>query len=83
MHCSQSLFTSNLYPQNCQDFVVIHLQNGVKLSFQYSIIFLHRLAQIRERGIQGRIGQQFTLLKEPEEKPSIIDVSMEIGRAHV
>jgi len=38
--------------------------------------FLHRFAQIRERGIQKRIVKQFALLKEPQEQPSAIDVSM-------
>ena len=38
--------------------------------------FLHRLAQIRERGIQDRIHQQVAVLKEPKEQPSNIDVSM-------
>ena len=38
--------------------------------------FLHRLTHIRERRIQGRIQQQFAVLKEPEQKPSTIDVSL-------
>ena len=38
--------------------------------------FLHRLAQIRERGIQDRILKHFTVSKEPEEQPSTIDVSL-------
>ena len=38
--------------------------------------FLHRLAHIRERGIQDRIHQQVAVLKEPKEQPSNIDVSM-------
>ena len=38
--------------------------------------FLHRLAQIRERGIQDRILKHFTVSKEPEEQTSTIDVSM-------
>ena len=38
--------------------------------------FLHRLAQIRERGILARMYQEYVLSKEPEEQPSIIDVSM-------
>jgi hypothetical protein len=37
--------------------------------------FLHRLAQFREKGILDRIHQQFSILKEPEEQPSTIDVS--------
>jgi hypothetical protein len=38
--------------------------------------FLHRLAQLRERGIQARIFQQYVPSKEPEEQPSTVDVSM-------
>jgi hypothetical protein len=39
-------------------------------------IFLHRLAQIRERGIQDRIRQQYLLSKENKEEPSTTDVSL-------
>jgi len=38
--------------------------------------FLHRLAQIRERGIQARIRQQSLLSKEHKEQPSTIDVNV-------
>jgi len=38
--------------------------------------FLHRLAQIRERGIQDRFSKQFAVLKELKEQPSVVDVSM-------
>jgi hypothetical protein len=38
--------------------------------------FLHRIAQIRERGIQARILQRYIVSKEPEEQQSTIDVSM-------
>jgi len=38
--------------------------------------FLHRLAQIRERGIQDRILKQYFFSEEPEEQTSTIDVSM-------
>jgi len=37
---------------------------------------MHRLTQIRERGIQDWISKHFAVLKEPEKQPSIIDVSM-------
>ena len=37
---------------------------------------LHRLAQIRDRGIQARIFQQYVTSKGPKEQPSTIDVSM-------
>jgi len=46
----------------------------IKPIIEYS--FLHRLAQIRERGIQEKIHQQYAVLKEAEEQPSTIDVSM-------
>jgi len=38
--------------------------------------FLHRLTQIRERGIQDRIFKEYVASKQPEEQPSSIDVSM-------
>jgi hypothetical protein len=38
--------------------------------------FLHRLTQIRERGIQDRIFKPSFASKKPEEQPSTIDVSM-------
>jgi hypothetical protein len=38
--------------------------------------FLHRLAQMRERGIQARIRQQYIPSKGTKEQPSTIDVSM-------
>ena len=41
---------------------------------QYNV--LHRLAQIRETGIRARLRQQNVPSIEPEEQPSIIDVSM-------
>jgi len=37
--------------------------------------FLHRLTQIRERGLQDRILKLFAVLKEPKQ-PSTKDVSM-------
>ena len=46
----------------------------IKPITQYN--YLHRLAQIRERGIQDRLHQQFAVLKEAEEQPSTIDASM-------
>ena len=39
-------------------------------------MFLHRLAQIRERGIQARIRQQYVFSKEHKEQPSATDVSL-------
>jgi hypothetical protein len=35
-----------------------------------------RLAQILERGIQAKLRHEYLPLKEPNEQPSIIDVSM-------
>ena len=37
--------------------------------------FLHRITQIRERGLQDRILKRFAVLKEPKQ-PSTNDVSM-------
>ena len=34
------------------------------------------MSQIRERGIQDRIFKQSAVSKEPEERPSTVDVSM-------
>jgi hypothetical protein len=38
--------------------------------------FLHRLAQLRERGILSRILQQYVPSEEPSEQQSTIDVSL-------
>ena len=63
------------YSHNCNVFVRILLKlQCIKLLLQYN--FLHRLAHMRERGIQDRIFKQFTVSKESEEQPSTIDVSM-------
>jgi hypothetical protein len=40
------------------------------------INILHRLAQIRERGILSKLHRQYEMSKEPTEQPSTIDVSM-------
>jgi len=64
-----------LYSHNCKFFVRKHLKGQIiKILIEYN--FLHRLAQIQEKGIQDRIYKQFAVLKEPEEQPSAIDVSM-------
>jgi len=47
---------------------------SIKPLILYNI--LHRLAQIRERGIQDRILKSAFISEEPKEQPSTIDVSM-------
>jgi hypothetical protein len=65
-----------LYSHNRKVFVVILFKIWRCIKNLIQTIFLHRLAQIRERGIQARQYQQYLLSKEPKKQPSTIDVSL-------
>jgi hypothetical protein len=38
--------------------------------------FFRRLAQIRERGIQAKLYQEYVISKKPIDQPSTVDVSL-------
>ena len=73
---SLTLFHLLLYLHNCN---MLDLFLKMTINIFKSFIFqnfLHRLAQIRESGIQDRIFQQHHISNEPTEQPSITDVSL-------
>jgi hypothetical protein len=70
------VFLLILYCHYCNFVLVILFKRRRYIKSFIKNNFLHRLAQIRERGIQARIHQQDLLSKVPKEQPSTVDVRM-------
>jgi hypothetical protein len=73
---SPLLFFWNSYCHNSNNvlWIKFKIRRYIKLWIWNNSFY--RLAQIRERGIQAKLRDEYTPLKEPEEQPSAIDVSM-------
>jgi hypothetical protein len=70
------VFRLILYSHNCNVYVVILCKQLRCIESLIQNNFLRRFTQIRETGVWLRVRQEYRTSQEPEEEPSIIDVSM-------